>query len=178
MPEMQQTAKWLLRRLRSIESLLCISAFCLLAGVIFADVVSRELRGAGFYWATQTGVWANVVVVMAGFGLASASGMHLRPRFADGWLPRSWAPAITRLQHVCMSLFCFGAAALAAGVTFESWQLGEISIELFVPIWPVQIMLPLAFGAAAVRHALYAIWPELAPSEAAVTSDLKGKGSR
>lgn len=170
MPErtMSSPSAWpsrILNGLQYLEKYLVIAAFLLLVVVVFADVVSRELTGAGLYWASQVGVWANVLVVMAGFGLASADGAHLRPRFTDSWLPISWEPALCRAQHLCMALFCSAIALLAARVVFTSWQLGEVSIALYLPIWPVQLFLPLAFTAATVRHLLYVFFPELRPGD-------------
>ena len=79
-----------LNRLAVFERWITGSAFVLLIVIVFADVAVRELTGAGLHWARQAGVYANIFVVMLGFGLASASGSHLRPRFADHWLPASW----------------------------------------------------------------------------------------
>ena len=95
-------ARRLLAVLAQVERVLCVSAFLLLVAVLFADVLSRELTAAGLYWAPQIGVWANVFVVMAGFGLASTAGAHLRPRFADDWLPQAWGRALEFLQHFVM----------------------------------------------------------------------------
>jgi TRAP-type C4-dicarboxylate transport system permease small subunit len=166
MPE--RSSRWavlLLNRLKRFEKLLAIIAFLVLVFVVFADVVSRELTGAGLYWASQVGVWANVLVVMAGFGLASADGAHLRPRFADNWLPQRWSPLLATLQHLCMALFCLGIGLLAARVVFDSWQLGEVSIDLYLPIWPVQMFLPAAFFAATLRNVLYAAFTDLRPGD-------------
>ncbi len=178
MPEPQSGGRWpaaLLRGLQKFEKWLAVAAFALLVVVIFADVVSRELTGAGLYWASQVGVWANVIVVMAGFGLASAEGVHLRPRFTDQWLPHSWAAGLVTAQHACMAVFCALIGALATRVVLGSWELGEVSIDLFAPVWPVQLFLPLAFFAAALRHGLYAVFPALRPDDssamAMVTSE-------
>lgn len=168
----------LLRMLERCERVLALAAFAVLVVVIFADVLSRELTGAGLYWASQVGVWANVIVVMAGFGLASASGAHLRPRFADGWLPAGWGPALMTLQHLCMAVFCVAIGVLAARVVAGSMQLGEVSIDLFVPVWPIQIFLPLAFFAAALRHGIYALSPALRPIEqSALAQDSREQGA-
>ncbi|MEC9375763.1 MAG: TRAP transporter small permease [Pseudomonadota bacterium] len=131
--------------------------------IIFSDVLSRELTGAGLYWATQTGVWANVLIVMAGFGLASSDGAHLRPRFADSWLPDKWSSSLETLEHSFMSLFCAAAFWLAINVVLETRRLGEVSIDLFLPIWPIQLFLPIALAIAAFRHAIFAYIPSLRP---------------
>jgi C4-dicarboxylate transporter DctQ subunit len=164
-PEAIGFAARLLHGIRVVEKLLCIAAFSVLIAVIFADVLSRELTSSGLYWASQSGVWANVLVVMAGFGLASTDGAHLRPRFADGWLPESWGGALRFLQQITMALFCLAIAMLSLSVVLGSWQLGEVDIDLFLPIWPVQAALPVAFFAAALRYSIYAFVPELRPIE-------------
>jgi len=165
MPESAGFAAQALRAIRAVEKYLCISAFAVLVTVIFADVLSRELTGTGLYWASQTGVWANVLVVMAGFGLASADGAHLRPRFTDSWLPARWTDVLQFLQHFTMAVFCFAIAALSLGVVLGSWQLGEVDIDLFMPIWPVQAALPAAFFAGGLRYTIYAVRPKLRPQE-------------
>ena len=166
----------LLSRIAQFEKLLAIVAFALLVLVVFADVVARELSGAGLYWASRTGVWANVAIVMAGFGLASAQGAHLRPRFADGWLPDSWSRALSFLQHALMALFSLAIGLLAARVVLGSWRLGEVAVDLFLPIWPIQLLLPLAFFVAAVRYSIYAVFPDTRPEDSnAMTMSIESR---
>ena len=151
----EKLAASILRLLQKLQTAIVLAAFAVLVLVVFADVVSRELTGAGLYWASQTGVWANVLVVMGGFGLASAAGGHLRPRFADNWLPATWSTAVACLQHVVMAAFCFAIGWLALSVTYETWELGEVSIQLMLPVWPVQLFLPAAFLCAGIQHIIY-----------------------
>lgn len=162
---MSAAAAALLAFIDRLERWLCVGAFIILVVVLFADVISREITAAGIHWAPQIGVWANVVVVMAGFGLASAAGAHLRPRFADTWFPARWHNVVVTLQHLCMALFCVAIGAVSLSVVLGSLRLGEVEITLFLPVWPVQAMLPLAFFAAALRHLIYALMPQLRPAE-------------
>ncbi len=158
-------AERFLQLLGRMERIVTSAAFTLLIAAIFLDVFSRELTGVGLHWARQAGVYANIIVVMFGLGLASAGGNHLRPRFADNWLPARWAPVIMRLQDSLMSAFCLFAAGAGAQLTWESMQLGERSTLLPILIWPVLMALPLAFFLVGVRHAVYAAYPELAPQD-------------
>lgn len=154
-----------LHRLRQLEGGLTFAAFAVMVVVVFADVVTREITGSGLLWARQVGVYANIFVVMLGFGLASADGAHLRPRFADNWLPRSWNRVLTHVQEALMALFCLGFCIIAAQVLAETFALQERSVVLRVVVWPIQAVIPLAFGIATLRHGLYAIWPALRPAE-------------
>ena len=148
------------------ERIVSFAAFLCMIAVVFADVVSRELTGSGLHWAGQLGVYANIVVVMLGIGLASAQGSHLRPRFADHWLPARWNPVLDRIADGLMAVFCGGFALLSGLVVAETAVLGERSGVLGTLVWPVQLVFPLAFGLATLRHALYALWPELSPARA------------
>ncbi|MDJ0653895.1 MAG: TRAP transporter small permease [Xanthomonadales bacterium] len=155
-----------LQRLHSVEKAATFLAFLVLIGALFLDVVYREFTGVGLHWARQVGVYANIVVVMLGLGLASAGGAHLRPRFADHWLPKNWEPVLQRLQEGLMALFCLGFGLLALQITLQAWQLQERSILIGVVVWPIMAVMPLAFFIATVRHGLYAWTPELRPDDA------------
>ena len=146
-----------------VERTVTFAAFLLMVAVVFADVAARELTGTGLHWARQAGVYANLVVVMLGIGLASAEAGHLRPRFADGWLPASWDPWLNRVSELLMALFCLAFAAVAGNVVADSFAMQERSTVLRVVVWPFQSVIPLAFGLAAIRHGLYGLYPVLAP---------------
>ena len=161
----EQLARRLLGVISRFERMLCITAFAILVVVLFADVLSRELTAAGLHWASQIGVWANVAVIMAGVGLASASGAHLRPRFLDDLFPTTWNNALAFLQHFIMALFCVAIGWVSLSVVAESYRLGVVELTLFWPIWPVQALLPLAFFGAALRHLLYALFSRLRPAD-------------
>lgn len=167
----RQTAKRILRGLDRVERGATTCAFLALIAAMFMDVLSRELTGVGLHWARQAGVYANVFVVMFGLGLASAGGTHIRPRFADNWLPARWGPVIARLQDGLMSLFCLFIAGLGSQLTWESIRLGERSTLLPVPIWPVLVAIPVAFFLVGMRHAIYAAWPGLRPPDPLAVND-------
>ncbi|TDJ45082.1 MAG: TRAP transporter small permease [Gammaproteobacteria bacterium] len=170
-----QQAERLLNRLARAERAITSTAFVVLVVVVFGDVASRELTGTGLHWARQAGVYANLFVVMFGLGVASAGGAHLRPRFADGWLPARFGPVLDRLQDAGMALFCVVFAGIAVAVVAESFELAERSVVLRVVIWPFQAVIPIAFTLAGLRHLAYAMFPELRPPLAsAVAGDEEG----
>jgi TRAP-type C4-dicarboxylate transport system permease small subunit len=155
--------KALLEWLHRAERAVVIIAFTGMVAVVFADVLAREVTGIGLPWARQVGVYFNIVVVMFGIGLASASGSHLRPRFADNWLPSRWEPGLAFVQHALFALFCLAFAAIAGDMVATSVRLDERSEILRLPVWPIQAVIPLVFLIAALRHGIYALRPELRP---------------
>jgi C4-dicarboxylate transporter DctQ subunit len=163
--KLQSAAMRLLERIGFFERVVTFAAFLVLISVIFADVLMREATGSGLHWARQAGVYANVFVVMFGIGIASAGGAHLRPRFADGWLPAGLDPLLVRLQDGLMACFCLSFAVVAAVVVADSFLLSERSVILRLVIWPFQLIVPVVFVIAAVRHALFAVFPTIRPAE-------------
>lgn len=152
-----------LRQIERIERVVTFGCFLVLIAVIFADVVSREVVGTGLHWARQVGVWANLFVVMIGIGLASAAGTHLRPRFADHWLPARWSGTLDRIQDGLMAVFCCGFAVIATGMVHDGWLLGERSAVIGIVVWPFQAIIPVVFALATFRHGAYALYPALRP---------------
>jgi TRAP-type C4-dicarboxylate transport system permease small subunit len=164
-PDRAAAARILLRRLGQVEQGIAFTAFLALLGILLADILSRKLSGAGLTWARQLAVYANLLVVMLGMGIASARGTHLRPRFADRWLPLSWDPLFDRLRDALMALFCLALAIVALAAVAETRQLDERSANPRWLVWPFQAVMPLAFFTGCLRHSLFACFPSLTPGE-------------
>ena len=168
---MKDRARHFLAVLYEVERAIACAAFALLVVVIFSDVMIRVISGSGLYWARQIGVYANIIKVMFGIGLASAANSHLRPRFADGWLPKSWGPFLDHFSEVLMTLFCLVFAVVAFDLVRETYLLEVRSVVLRIIVWPIQGVIPLVFALATVRHGLYARWPDLKPPEQGALAD-------
>lgn len=147
------------------EKAVALLAFAVMTLVIIADVISRKVMGTGIAGAPRIAVYAMIIAALIGFGLASHKGRHLRPRFADNWLPESWQGAVARLQQILMAAFCLTVAIVAVRVVYDTYLLQETSRMLRIAIWPMQTVMPLAFLIGAVRHMLYAFYPEIRPDE-------------
>jgi len=159
-------ARRLLHWIGCCERAVAICAFSALTLALVADVLRREVTGVGIFAAPRVAVYGMLGAYLAGLGLASSSGSHLRPRFADTLLPAAWRAGAARCGQALTALFCLCFAALAVQVAAESHALGEITIVPRWPVWPSQAAFALAFGVAALRHAIFALWPALAPADA------------
>ena len=155
----------LLHWLDRAERGLCVAAFSVLAALLFADVLLREVLGNGIPWARQAGVYANLVVVLFGMGLATSAGSHLRPRFADKLLPQSWQPLLRRTGFALTAALLLLFAALALQLSLETRALAETATVLRIPLWPLQFLLVVSFASSALRNGCYCLRPELAPGE-------------
>lgn len=147
------------------EKAVALLAFAVMTLVIIADVVSRKVTGQGIAGAPRIAVYAMIITALISFGLASHNGRHLRPRFADSWLPERWLGGIIRLQECLTAVFCLTFAITAVIVVYDTYQLQETSRMLRIAIWPMQTVMPCAFFIGAIRHMIYALYPALRPNE-------------
>jgi TRAP-type C4-dicarboxylate transport system permease small subunit len=153
-----------LKYIAQAERVVTFLAFLVLTLVLFADVVSRQLTGAGLIWARDVGVLANFVLTLVGIGIASAEGAHLRPRFADHWVPAAWNAAIEILREALMAAFCLAFALVAIVAVAETYRLEERMTILHGPVWVAQLVIPGVFLIASLRHAVLAAFPGLRAS--------------
>ena len=153
----------LLKIIRQIELVIATGAFVLMVIVAFLDVALRETTGTGLDGAREAAVLLMILLVMSGFGLATASGRQLRPRFTDGLLPEAWQPAIQRFGDLLSAMIFALLAVLALIFVAESIQLREATPVLRIPSWLIQMVFPLAFGQAMLRHLVYFARPDLKP---------------
>ena len=68
------------------------------------------------------------------------------------------------LEPLVTALVLFIFALLASLLVLESHQLQERSTVLHSLLWPVQLLLPLAFYLAVARFLIYARYPGLKPA--------------
>lgn len=169
---MQDKVRVFLNGLRIAQQTLCFAAFMVMAGCLIYDVLKREITGSGAFGAPQIGVIGMIVVSYIGIGLASASGTHYRPRFADNVFPKKYHRLLDRIGEFGFALFCAFLTYVAAAVTLETLELNDVSPVLRWPIWPVQASLAIGFGLVAIQHFLYGVFIELKPETIEEGADL------
>jgi C4-dicarboxylate transporter DctQ subunit len=159
-----ETTKLVLKGLRYLEAFICVAAFSIVVIALMSDVVGREVFGHGVFGAQRVAVWATAVVGLVGFALVSSDAGHLRPQFADGWLPRSAEPVIGRVGDLVSAFICVFLGYYAVQFVRSSFELGERGIGITIEVWPLQIILPWMFLSSALRHLGFAVFPALKPA--------------
>lgn len=159
--------KRLLSALFAFEATLAIAAYVVMAGLILLDVALRELFAVSIPGAQRVSVSFMILTGFLGLGLAAAKGRHLRPRFADGLVPRRWSGAAQRTGAWIMAAVFAVCAVYGAQFVVQAYTYGDMARSLDVPSWIMELIVPYAFASVALRYVLYAVWPALAPEEAA-----------
>lgn len=160
-----KTTAAVLRGLWYLEATVCVLAFAIAVLVLMADVVGRELWGHGLFGAQRIAVWATAVTGLVGFGLITAESGHLRPRFADGWLPQRAEPVVGRVADIISACICVFLGIYAIEFVRSSHALGERGVGIEILLWPLQLILPWMFLSSAFRYICFAAKPALKPAQ-------------
>lgn len=151
----------ILALMETVEGFVAMLAYAGVAALLITDVVMREFLGIPILGAQSLAVLGAIIAGFLGLSLAAAKGMHLRPAVLDHVLPARFDPYIARSSDVIASVFYFAIAYFAVRFVGESQLMGDKAAVLYFPLWPIQLVMPYAFLSCAIRHAAYAVEPEL-----------------
>lgn len=157
------------------ECVIAAAAFSFIAAIILFDVLGREFLGrltlwlgidigpTGVFFSQRLSVLALVIGSYCGIGIATATGSHLRPRLADGWVPRAWDPMMDRIADVVTGVFLLAATWVALRFVEVSIDREERTMVLDWLVWPFQLFIALGFLSAGLRYFIFAAYPVLRP---------------
>ena len=157
------------------ECWVAVIAFGFIAGILVLDVLGREFLGpllrflgfepgaTGIFASQKLSIFALVIGSFAGIGIATATGAHIVPTFASGWVPAHWQRVYDRAVDLVTGLFLLGVVWFGFKFVGSSFKTDLRAPVLDWPVWPIQLAIPLGFLSAAGRYLLYAAWPALRP---------------
>lgn len=148
-----------------IEAGVAITCLFSVAGLLFADVLARELFGNGIFAAQKLSVYATAIGGVLGYTLVMHSGGHLRPTALDRLTPASWDAALNRIADLISAAICAFLGVISAQFVQSTYELGEVGMVLLNPLWPIQLIIPYTFFSASLRYLIYAARPDLRPAE-------------
>jgi TRAP-type C4-dicarboxylate transport system permease small subunit len=177
-PQRKAVPDWLRQTLtvwHRIECWVAVVCFAFIALIMVVDVFGREVLGpvlaalgidigpTGIFAAGRLAMIALIVGSFMGVGIATATGSHLVPRVAHGWVPAEWNDALDRIADLVTGLFLLGFVWFGVVFVISTAETGLRMPVLDWPVWPLQSAIPLGFLSAALRNFVYAAWPELRP---------------
>ena len=146
--------------LTRFESTVAVAAYTVTAGLLVADVISREVFSEAIWGAQKIAVFGAIIAGILGLTLAVAQNAHLRANFADGVLPFPWTARAGDLISAAIFLTMGGYAVYFVS---ESILFRDRAAVINWPLWPFQSVFAYAFFASALRHIAFAIDPTLKP---------------
>ncbi len=160
---MQQWIEKALSRLTWLEAAISVTAYAFVAGLLLADIIGRQVFGISIYGAQKIAVQATMIAAFMGLTLATSRGSHMRAEAADALIPKRWSEQADRFGYVLSAILFAALAAVSFKFMMETRKYGMNIPVLGWPMWPVQVVLPLAFGSSALKSLAFAAFPALVP---------------
>ena len=152
-----------LYRLTWLEAAISITAYALVAGLLLADIIGRELFSTSIYGAQKMVVQLTMIAAFMGLTLATGQGSHMRAEAADALVPKRWSTQADRFGYVLNAVLYGALAAISFKFMMETRHYGMRIPVLGWQMWPVQLVLPIAFSSSALKSLAFAAFPALAP---------------
>jgi TRAP-type C4-dicarboxylate transport system permease small subunit len=158
------------------ECWLAVACFSFIAIILVLDVFGREVVGpffrlidvdigpTGIFASQRLSIFALVIGAFAGIGVATATGSHLVPRVAFGWIPAAWGPHMDRLADLLTGAFMLVMTYFGLVFVESTWAAQLRTPVLDWLVWPFQLAMPAGFLSAGLRYFLFAAWPALRPA--------------
>ncbi|MBI4208506.1 MAG: TRAP transporter small permease [Deltaproteobacteria bacterium] len=147
--------QWLSRMdqtLASVEKIIIVTSLVVMTLAVFLQVVLRYGFSVGLPWAEEL---ARYLMIWSGFfgaSLATRARRHLKIDFLSRAVrSESLRSSIQRCALAISGLFCAFFCGLGAILVHHSYVTGRHSPAMEIPIWWVQLSIPLAAGLMALR---------------------------
>jgi TRAP-type C4-dicarboxylate transport system permease small subunit len=141
---------------RLLNALAALAALILLATVIIvtADILLRNITGAGFPWANEVSEYALYVMTLLTAPWLLRRGQHVRIDLVLTFVPVRVAWLMEALSDVVGFVVCLVMMRYGLKMTIDSAALGSITIKnLVFPEWWLLWPLPACFALLAFEFA-------------------------
>jgi TRAP-type C4-dicarboxylate transport system permease small subunit len=148
----------LLRILMRIEAVVAALAYATTTLLLLADVVAREVFSQALWGAQQSAILLSILAGMIGLTLATGRQAHFRPEFADSVLRFN---GVNRVGDLISAVLFAGFAYYATEFVIESRDFSDRVPIINIMLWPLQIVVPYAMASSAIKHAVFALKPDV-----------------
>ncbi len=153
--------------LARLETLLLTGLLLGLMGLGLTQIVMRNLAATALPWAD--GMMRSMVLWLAMIAGVMAAGQmrHIRIDVIERWLSDSKVALMRRLTNLMTAVVCVAMTWFGLEMVSLEYDYQAVAF-LSVPVWAVQLIVPIGFGLMAARFAAAAF----SPTPPAPTSEL------
>lgn len=139
--------------LSRLEEILIGSLILVASLILFVNVVARYVFNLGLPWAEELVRYQIVWMVFVGASVAARQGIHIGVDILVKMAPSSVAKLITLAINAIAVAFCGVLVFYGAELTMQAKEFGQVSAALQVPIWVVQLAIPVGSALMGFRFA-------------------------
>lgn len=139
------------------EKFFLISAVTLMTLIVFFDFLFRELFDYSFIWAKELAAFLMIWVGFIGASYATKENKHLVVGIPEKLFPKKILPYVSLFVNLLVFIVTIFLAYLGFLYVQETKEIGETSLVLNIPLWIVQLIIPVSLIIIAVRFIILAI---------------------
>lgn len=121
--------------------------------VLFANIIARYVFNWGFTWAEELVRYEIIWMVFLGGSVAARQGLHIGVDLLVRFAPLPLRKPINVLINAISLVFCGFIVYYGAALINQTRMFGQVSPALQMPMWMVQLAIPLGAGLMALRFA-------------------------
>jgi C4-dicarboxylate transporter DctQ subunit len=138
---------------------------CLLASaslILFANVVARYVFNWGVPWAEELVRYEIIWMVFIGGSVAARKGIHIGIDILATFSPPKIQTVIHLVINAISLLFCVFLTVMGFDLISQAKMFGQVAPALQVPIWIVQMAIPIGGSLMALRflQRLISVWQD------------------
>lgn len=117
----------------------------------FSNVVLRYLFNSSFTWVGELTIYLFMWGALFGAAYGFKKGIHISVTLLLAQLPPAIGKAMLIFSHTISFLYLAAMSYFGYQLVLIIAEFEEMSVDLNIPMWIPNLVLPLAFGAAAFR---------------------------
>lgn len=134
-----------------LEKIFLVIGVSVMTLVVFFDLLFRNLLDGGFIWAKEIAAFLMIWVGFVGASLATKANKHLIVGIPEKLFPPKVLPYVSLLVNIIVFSVTIFIAYLGFNYVAETKEFGETSLVLNIPLWIVQIIIPVSLVIIAFR---------------------------
>lgn len=134
-----------------IEKVFLVVAVSVMTLVIFFDFLLREFFDSGFVWAKELASFLMIWVGFIGASYATKENKHLVVGIPEKLFSKKLLPYVSLFVNFIVFSVTIFIAYLGYQYVAETKEFGETSLVLNIPLWIVQIIIPISLVIIAFR---------------------------
>ncbi len=135
----------------AVEKIFLTTALSVMALTVFLDFALRDFFHSGIRWAKELSAFLMIWVGFVGASVATREKRHLVVGATEKILSARWRKILAVSTRLIAIAFCIFLAKLGFEYVSQTREFGEHSDVLSLPLWIVQIVIPLSLLVMAAR---------------------------
>lgn len=135
----------------AVEKVFLTTALSVMALTVFLDFALRDFFHSGIRWAKELSALLMIWVGFVGASVATREKRHLLVGATEKILSARWRKMLAVPTHLLAVAFCVFLAKLGFDYIAQTRKFAEHSDVLNLPLWIVQVVIPLSLLVMAAR---------------------------